>query len=66
MKNTHYFKQINLFTLMLPIIIFTSCTDDDNQKSIMPVEKSYQFTADLEGWEADFADYSFGEESFYE
>ena len=65
MKPNFFLKQINLPALILLFISCVSCSDDNNDQP-QEVNKSYLFVNDLEGWEADFADYPFEEEIFYE
>jgi len=55
--------------LFLPLIfLLFGCNKDDENVITYPetVELTYDFQNDNQSWEGDFADYPFGEESFYE
>ncbi|MDT0676596.1 hypothetical protein [Autumnicola musiva] len=50
--------------LLLMILLFSGCSDGDTGND--PLQKSFNFNTGVEEWQADFADYPEGEESFYE
>lgn len=54
-----------IFSLMA---ILAACHEDDPDPILPsdPLDLSFKFTQDAEGWTGDFADYPIGEEEFYE
>lgn len=54
----------NLIAVVLVPIVFYSCSDN-NRINTQPVELSWTFNAEAEGWSGDFADYPAGEEEAY-
>lgn len=65
MKNKIQMKK-SLSLVVLLLVSLASCSDDDSGDATGAVDVSYNFNANLDGWEADFADYPEGEEVFYE
>src|SRR5690554_4239512 len=63
MKNKIQMKK-SMPLVFLMLVSFISCSDDDDSTdAIGSVEVSYNFNTNLDGWEADFADYREGDEA---
>lgn len=58
-------KLLNKCFLIVITAIFSGCNNDD-AVAIDPLDFTYDFENDSEGWTGDFADYPEGEEEFYE
>lgn len=54
----------SILSVVFAVLLLTGCSDDDDNQSTTTL--TYDFDSDMEGWEADFADYPEGEETLYE
>lgn len=51
---------------LLLVLLFSGCSDDDDQPEYRRVDITYDFSTGTEGWMGDFADYPAGEEESYD